>query len=41
MEELVKFTLPLDDCAGYPVDHDIERKKSVEALSKRLNQQQI
>jgi arsenic resistance protein ArsH len=41
MEELVKFILSLDDCAGYLVDRYTERKKSVEALSKRLNQRQI
>jgi len=41
MEELVKFTLALDDCAGYLADRYVERRKSVEALSKRLNQRQI
>lgn len=41
MEELVKFTWLTRDNAAYLVDRYSERKESVEALSKRVNQKGI
>lgn len=41
MEELMKFTLLLRDRQEYLVDRYSERRESVEALSKRVNQRTI
>jgi arsenic resistance protein ArsH len=41
LEELVKFTLLTRDISPYLVDRYSERKESVEALTKRLNQRSI
>ena len=41
MEELVKFTLLIRDCADYLVDRYSERRESAEALSKRVNLRSI
>jgi len=41
MEELVKFTLLTRDCSSLLVDRYSERKETAEALSRRVNQQEI
>lgn len=41
MEELMKFTLLMRDCADYLVDRYSERRESAEELSKRVDQRSI
>jgi len=41
MEELVKFTLLTRDCSSQLVDRYSERKETADALSRRVNQQEI